>query len=154
MALVGTLLALLGIDNTAKNLGVTLPSFLISTKKSPGWPASGDPQNCKWAHPFIPVWSPLTLYFILWYLLSEYRAPVCPQRSYLFGDTWSCSTSSWLIFFILKSICNFVILIDHTVILLCWSILYTQHLLHVCPSWERDPSSVAHLNVSSIFFPC
>ena len=29
--------------------------------------------------------------------------------------------------------------------------IYTRHLLHVCPSWERDPSSVALLNVSSIF---
>ncbi len=25
----------------------------------------------------------------------------------------------------------------------CWCILYTRHLLHGCPSWERDPSSVA-----------
>ena len=28
-----------------------------------------------------------------------------------------------------------------------------QHLLHVCPSWVRDPSSVAHPEVSPIF-PC
>ncbi len=29
--------------------------------------------------------------------------------------------------------------------------LYTQDLLHVYPSWERDPSSVAFPEVSSIF---
>ncbi len=46
----------------------------------------------------------------------------------------------------------FVILMVHTVILLCWSVLYTRHLLHVCLSWERDPSSVALPEVSSIFF--
>jgi hypothetical protein len=31
--------------------------------------------------------------------------------------------------------------------------IYTRHLLHVCPSWERDPSSVALPEVSPIFFP-
>lgn len=36
--------------------------------------------------------------------------------------------------------------------LLLWlSILYTRHLLHVCLSWEGDPSSVALPEVSSIF---
>ena len=29
--------------------------------------------------------------------------------------------------------------------------IYTRHLLHVCPSWERDPSSVALPEVSPIF---
>ena len=28
-----------------------------------------------------------------------------------------------------------------------------QHIMHVCQSWERDPSSVALPEVSSIFFP-
>ena len=32
----------------------------------------------------------------------------------------------------------------------CLAILYTRHLLHVCPSWKRDPSSVALPEVSSI----
>ncbi len=44
----------------------------------------------------------------------------------------------------------FVIKIVYTVIFWCWSILYTQHLLHACSSWERDPSSVALSEVSSI----
>ncbi len=47
----------------------------------------------------------------------------------------------------LQSIFKFVFLIVHSVILLCWSILYTRHLLHVCPS------SVALPEVSSMF-PC
>ena len=44
------------------------------------------------------------------------------------------------------------------------SSIYTRHLLHVCPSWERDPSSVALPEVSPMFplncgfslevFPC
>ena len=37
-------------------------------------------------------------------------------------------------------------------IYLCWLLLYMQHLLTVCPSWERDPSSVAPPQVSFIFF--
>ncbi len=33
-----------------------------------------------------------------------------------------------------------------------FAMLYT-HLFHVCPSWKRDPSSAALLEVSSIFPP-
>ena len=33
------------------------------------------------------------------------------------------------------------------------SVLYKRHLLHVCPFWERDPSSGALSEVCSIFFP-
>ncbi len=33
----------------------------------------------------------------------------------------------------------------------CRFILYTRHLLHVCLSWERDPSSVALPKASSTF---
>ena len=33
----------------------------------------------------------------------------------------------------------------------CCSVLYQRHLLHVCPSWERDASPVALPEVSSIF---
>ena len=36
--------------------------------------------------------------------------------------------------------------------MICCSFLYTRHLLHVCPSWKRDPSSVALPEVSSIVF--
>ena len=32
--------------------------------------------------------------------------------------------------------------------------LYTWHLLHFCPSWERDPSHVALSEVSMFFLPC
>lgn len=39
-----------------------------------------------------------------------------------------------------------------TVILLWWSILYTKHQLHICPSRERDPSPVALPGVSCFFF--
>ena len=34
------------------------------------------------------------------------------------------------------------------------ALLYMQHLLHACPSWDRDLSSGAHSEVSSTFFPC
>ena len=34
----------------------------------------------------------------------------------------------------------------------CCYVLYMRHLLHVCPSWERDLSSAAPPDVSSIFF--
>ncbi len=49
-----------------------------------------------------------------------------------------CVTRSWLI---ICMYCDFF----------CLSILYTLHLLPVCPLWKRDPSSVALLDVSSIF---
>ncbi len=64
---------------------------------------------------------------------------------------WRCSTSSQVHILneCLQSMYNFVILIVHTVILLCRSILCTRHQLHVCPSWESDPSSVALPQVSS-----
>ena len=32
-------------------------------------------------------------------------------------------------------------------------VLYTWHLLHFCPSWERDPSHVALSEVSTFFLP-
>ena len=32
-------------------------------------------------------------------------------------------------------------------------LLYTWHLLHFCPSWERDPSHVALSEVSTFFLP-
>ena len=31
---------------------------------------------------------------------------------------------------------------------------YTWHLLHFCPSWERDPSHVVLSEVSTFFLPC
>ena len=34
----------------------------------------------------------------------------------------------------------------------CCSFLFTQHLLHFCPSWKRDPSTVALPEASSIVF--
>ena len=33
-------------------------------------------------------------------------------------------------------------------------LLYTGHLLHFCPSWERDPSHVVLSEVSTFFLPC
>ena len=33
-------------------------------------------------------------------------------------------------------------------------LLYTWHLFHFCPSWERDPSHVALSEVSTFFLPC
>ncbi len=74
---------------------------------------------------------------------SHYRACLCVMSSFqvsvtfLVGDIWSCSMSSgihpqWFTIYIF--------IIVYTVIFCCWFILYTQHLLHVCPSWERDPS--------------
>ncbi len=55
--------------------------------------------------------------------------------------------------YVLQSTCNFVIIICiYCFGFFWWSILYKQHLLHVCLSWERDPSSVALPEVS-IFFP-
>ena len=74
----------------------------------------------------------------------------------LLGDASTCSVdllnphSSHLIQFIrirhfINEICE---------LRLCCSVLYMQHLLHVCPSWERDPSSVATPEVSSFFFLC
>ena len=32
-------------------------------------------------------------------------------------------------------------------------LIYTWHLLHFCPSWERDPSHVALSEVSTFFLP-
>ena len=32
-------------------------------------------------------------------------------------------------------------------------LIYTWHLLHLCPSWERDPSHVALSEVSTFFLP-
>ena len=34
------------------------------------------------------------------------------------------------------------------------NLFYTWHLLHFCPSWERDPSHVALSEVSTFFLPC
>lgn len=45
----------------------------------------------------------------------------------------------------------FVILIVHTVYLLCCTVLYTLHLLHVFLPWKRDLSSVALSSNSSVF---
>ncbi len=63
------------------------------------------------------------------------------------GDTRSCWMSSWIspfhLCFVINCIyCDFLLLI-YTV--------HTIHLFHVYPSWERDPSIVALLEVASIF---
>lgn len=48
--------------------------------------------------------------------------------------------------------CVFVsdILSTHLETMICCSVL--EHLLHVCLSWERDPSSAALPDVSTIFY--
>ena len=49
---------------------------------------------------------------------------------------------------IVRCFCSLV----HLSSVICCTFLYTRHLLHVCPSWKRDPSSVALPEVSSIVF--
>ena len=78
----------------------------------------------------------------------------CVPRAPL-GDSLSCSVVSWIIWMVQ------IICIRYSVNATCklWFValfLYTQHLLYVCPSCRRDPSSVALPEVSSIIFflPC
>ena len=51
-----------------------------------------------------------------------------------------------------QSIYNLVIMFFHTVFynFAIWTILYRQHLLHVCPSCKKDPSFVA---LPEVFVP-
>ena len=53
-----------------------------------------------------------------------------------------CSRTPWYIVFLHCKKLNF----DNVLI-------YTWHLLHFCPSWERDPSHVALSEVSTFFLP-
>ncbi len=69
-----------------------------------------------------------------------------------FGDTWSFSTSS-RIHILHMCFPSKILSCWLLIVLLCWSVMYTRYLLYVCSSWERDPSSVALPDVSSIFSP-
>ncbi len=66
-------------------------------------------------------------------------------------DTWSFSTSCRILLLCLQSICDFVILMVQTVILLCWFILLRWHPLPVCPSWWSVPPLFLCLTFLKVF---
>ena len=73
------------------------------------------------------------------------------NHAILISDTYATGllTSLWIHLLIIDTCIS-----KHLVYLCCKCIIssiYTRHLLHVCPSWERDPSSVALPEVSPMF---
>ena len=80
----------------------------------------------------------MTVYRSLWDIFSDIL------RSH-FSNLLGRPFGSTLLTYVLSSTsirCHFY---------LCWSVLHMLHLLHVCPSWERYPSSVAPPEASSCF---
>ena len=67
------------------------------------------------------------------------------MASGLDGGSWSC----WL----LTMDCDCSGTASMPLKTLMMNVFYTWHLLHFCPSWERDPSHVALSEVSTYFYP-
>ena len=101
----------------------------------------------------IPLHSDV-FYFTANYLVwpALFQVTVSERRSCGSGIIWWCLSPLSRLLDPQTSICIRYSAIATGTLWFCCSVLNMWHLLHLCLSWERDPSSVALPEVSSVFF--